>query len=80
MGEDDNDRSDGVREDDAGGAQNVPVYHPAVHFSAGLRAALRNTHGLYEHCQEQHKLGENVGHDKRRDEKRRSSTNEKCGR
>lgn len=57
QGEDYNDRSDGVGEDDAHGAQDVPSDHPAVHGSAGLHAALRKKHGLYEHGQQQHKLG-----------------------
>ena len=51
-GEDDNDRSDDVREDDADSAQDVPAHHLAVHRSPGLRAALRNKHGLDEHRQQ----------------------------
>ena len=68
IGEDDNDRSENIGEDDADGAQDVPVHHPAVHRSPGLRAALLKTQWLYEHRQQQHKLGGNVASNKRGEE------------
>lgn len=77
QGKDDNERGDGVREDDADGAQYVSPDHPPVDGSAGLRAALRKKHGLYEHRQQQHKLGgEIVQRDKRKE--RRTGTATLC--